>query len=299
MTEQEQVIYETGLAAPTAISNLDGGGLRILWDVTRTRSSKTDFGEVTLINLSPPFRRQVYALWQTRSSSRGFRMGLHTGWGGVAHLVMSGTCWNIQPEVRSGQDVLTIFRFGEGQQEIVAATTNTPKAYTYEGGDALGLWLTIQDMFFQLGLRVDPSMQPAFMSAVRATPIAASGSWVLTGEITDTIGDMLDTFGLEWKVYAGQVIFLRRGVTASAVGELAAVLSPSTGLLGWTPTDSGGIECTALAQAAIRPGTQIIVQDGFGISVGAPGFRVETVRFFGDTNGVSVMAIAALKSTPV
>jgi hypothetical protein len=301
MSTAEQLAYQTGLAAPTTVLNLDGAGLHIAWDIMRTRSSKTDSGEVTIRNLSTSFRLGLYATWQQfNATSGGFKVGVHIGWGGTVNLAMSGDVWEMLPEVRSGEDVLTVMRFGEGQRQVKDSTTPTPKQYTYEAGNALGLWLTIQDMFFQLGgLRVDPSMQAVFTTAVTSTPLAASGSWDLSGELVDNINDLLDTFGLEWKVYNGQVIFMSRGITSSSQAPVAVLLTPATGLLDWTPLDDAGIACTALAQPSVRPGTQFIVQDGFGVPVGAPGFRVETVRFAGQTDTESLMFLTGRRSIPI
>ena len=301
MSTAEQVAYQTGLAAPTTILNLDGSGLHIAWTIMRTRSSKTDYGEVTIRNLSTAFRLGLYATWQQFNAlPTGFKLGMHIGWGGTVNLVMSGDVWEILPEVREGEDVLTVFRFGEGQRQVKESTTPTPKQYTYEAGNALGLWLTVQDMFVQLGgLRIDPSMLNVFTTAVTSTPIAASGSWDLSGELVDNINDMLDTFGLEWKVYNGQVIFMSRGITTSSASPLAVLLTPTTGLLDWTPMDDGGINCVALAQPSMRPGVQFIVQDGFGIPVGAPGFRAETVLFNGQTDGESLMTLTGRRSIPI
>jgi hypothetical protein len=296
----EQVTYLTGLAAPTTIANLDGRGLHISWDVTRTRSSKTDFGECTIKNLSPAFRKLLYATWQTyNTTTTGFRVGVHIGWGGIVNLVMY-ECWEMVPERREGEDVLTIFKFGEGQKPVKEATTPVPKQYTYEAGNALGLWLTIQDMFHQLGgLRIDPTMQPIFTAAVVRTPLSASGSWSLDGELVDNINDTLDTFGLEWKVYNGVVIFMDRGITAASQDATAVLLNAASGLLQWEMMDDSGIACTALAQPSVRPGTQFVVQDAFGVPVGAPGFRVETVRFSGQTDGDSTMVLTGRRSIPV
>lgn len=301
MSDDEQREFESGIAAPTTIVNLDGSGLTIEWDIQRTRSSKTDAGEVRIYNLAPSFRGALHASYLRRTASgAGFKVGVHVGWGGQLNLVMAGDAWEIIPDLPRGQEVVTILRFGEGQRAIVDSTPDAPKQYTYDAGNALGLWLVIQDMFVQLGgLRIAPAMQAPFIEAVQRTPIAASGSWVLDGELTSTINDLLDTFGLEWKVINGQVIFLARGVTASAQGQEAALLSPSTGLLEWSPTDAG-LSIRALSQPSIRPGTQIVVRDGFGRPVGAPGFRVESVRFTGSTfTGESVMAIEARRSIPL
>lgn len=299
LTEAEQNAFDTGIAAPEAIVNLDGSGLHIAWNVTRTRSSKTDFGEVTIRNLSPAFRRAAYSLWLRRSASTGFRVGLHLGWGSEVHLVMSGECWEFTPERPDDVDILTMLRFGEGQRQIRESPLSTPKQYNYEAGNALGLWLVMQDMFNQIGLRIDPAMQEPFTTAVTSTPISASGSWLVSGEIVDNINEMLDTFGLEWKVINGQVIFLRRGITASSQAPLAVLLTAETGLLSSELTDDGGITCVALAQPAIIPGTQIIVRDSLGAPVGAPGFRVETVQFTGQTDTESMMTITARRSVPI
>lgn len=297
----EQVTYLTGLAAPTTIYNLDGTGLHISWDVMRTRSSKTDYGEATVTNLSPAFRRLLYETWQTYNATpTGFRVGVHIGWGGTVNLVMMGDCWEMIPERRSGEDVLTIFKFGEGQKPVKEGSTDTPKQYTYEAGNALGLWLTIQDMFHNLGgLRIDPTMEPIFTAAVVRTPLAASGSWSLAGELVDDINDLLDTFGLEWKVYNGVVIFMDRGITATSQDALAVRLKASTGLLQWEMMDDSGIACVALAQPSVHPGTQITVEDAFGMPVGAPGYRVETVQFTGATDSESLMSLTARRSIPI
>jgi hypothetical protein len=301
ISANEQIAFETGTAAPTTISNLNGDGLKITWNILRTRSSHTDYGEATITNMSPAFRGLLYETWQRFNATlTGFRVGVHIGWGGKVNLVMMGDCWDFNPEHREGEDIVSIFKFGDGQKPVKEATTDTPKVYTYEAGAALGLWLTISDMFHQLGgLRIDPAMQAVFSAAVTRTPLAASGSWSLDGELVDNINDLLDTFGLEWKVYNGQVIFLDRGITANSQGVLAALLNASTGLLTWEPMDDSGIQLSALAQPSIIPGTQIVVQDAFGRPVGAPGFRVETVGFVGSTDGDSIMNITARRSVPV
>jgi hypothetical protein len=300
ITLAEQASWATGFAAPTMISNLDGLGLHISWDITRTRSSKTDYGECTIKNLSRAFRGLLYETWQIYNATpAGFKLGVHIGWGGTVNMVMMGDVWEMVPERRSGEDVLTIFKFGEGQKPVKEGTTPTPKQYTYEAGNALGLWLTIQDMFANLGLRVDQTMLDLFTAAVVRTPLSASGSWSLDGELVDNINDTLDTFGLEWKVYNGLVIFMDRGITATSQDALAALLTASTGLIQWEMTDDGGIAVQALAQPSIRPGVQFVVQDAFGVPVGAPGFRVETVQFAGQTDGDSLMNLTGRRSIPV
>lgn len=300
VSANEQIAYATGTAAPTTILNLDGTGLKITWDVLRTRSSKTDYGVATIYNLSPAFRGLLYDTWQRFNATlTGFRVGVHIGWGGRVNLLMMGDCWDLIPDERQGEDVLTIFKFGEGQRPVKQGTTDTPKQYTYEAGNALGLWLTITDMFANLGLQIDPTMQAVFTEAVTRTPLSATGSWSLAGELVDNITDVLDTFGLEWKVYNGQVIFMARGITASAQGETAALLTAATGLLQWRRMDDGGIACTALAQPSVRPGTQIVVRDAFGRPVGAPGYRVETAQFVGATDDTSIMNLTGRRSVPV
>jgi hypothetical protein len=300
VSANEQIAYETGTAAPTIIKNLDGTGLHISWDVLRTRSSKTDYGLATVRNLSRAYRGLLYETWRRFNATlTGFRCGVHIGWGGKIDLVMSGDCWDLQPDERVGEDVLTVLKFGEGQRPVKQGTTDTPKQYTYEAGNALGLWLTITDMFANLGLRIDPAMQAVFAAAVVKTPLSATGSWSLAGELVDNINDTLDTFGLEWKVYNGQVIFMERGITASAQGATAARLKPSTGLLTWKPLDDGGIACTALAQPSLRPGNQISVTDDANKPVGAPGYRIETIQFVGATDSESLMNITGRRSVPV
>jgi hypothetical protein len=297
----EQRAFETGTAAPTTISNLNGEGLKITWNILRTRSSHTDYGECTITNMSPAFRGVLYETWQRFSATlTGFRVGVHIGWGGKVNLVMMGDCWDFMPARREGEDVVSVFKFGDGQKPVKEATTDTPKVYTYEAGASIGLWLTISDMFHQLGgLRIDPAMQAVFTAAVQRTPIAASGSWALQGELVDNINDLLDTFGLEWKVYNGQVIFLQRGITASSQGTLAAVLEADSGLISYEVMDDSGINVTALAQPSIIPGTQFTVRDAFGKTIGAPGFRVETIGFVGSTDGDSIMNIVGRRSVAV
>lgn len=300
VSASEQVAYLTGLAAPTTISNLDGAGLRIKWSIYRSRSSKTDVGECTIYNLSKATRALLYETWRVYNGTRtGFRIGVHAGWGGTVGLLMVGECTEMVPARHEGEDVLTTFRFGEGAKVLRESVDLTPKIYTYNAGDSLALWLTIQAMFQSAGLAVDQTMQPLFAEAVASTPLPPVGKWALTGNLVQNITDVLDTFGLEWKIYNGKVIFMRNGVTTSAQGAEAILFNASTGLLGWRETDDGGVEVDALTQPATRVGLQFVVQDAFGAPVGAPGYRVESVRFTGDTDGESKMLVVGRKSVAV
>lgn len=294
----EQAAWATGIAAATQVINLDGTGLWIGWDVVRTRASSTDQAEVTIANLPPVIRKALYQAWQAASAGPlGFKMGLYLGWDSITTLAFAGEVYEMIPERRQGVDVHTVIRMGDGYKSV-EKNAAAPTVHTYGAGQSTVVWGLLVYMFGQLGLTIDPSQQPAVEAAVLATPLPVSGQISLEGEVSDVLDSLVASIGLEWKVIDGQVVFMAGGITASAQGATAVLLDAIHGLLEWEEAEAGGIRATALAQPSMRPGNQFVVADSFGIPLGA-GYRCETVRFTGATDGESIMVIEGRPTVPL
>lgn len=300
-------IISRGGFVPTAISsvaipivNLDGLGLKIEWDIERTRSSAPDQGTITAYNLSPALRNAIYADWKV-ASNIGRPMSLDIGWGPLTCTVFRGDAWHITPALHSGEDVLTIWQVGDGNKQVRDATVGA--SYTNITFIALIRVLVIQN----LGIVMEAASQRLIEARVAA--MAASGWNGIFGNYTDAgdtasnLTDLLSPLNLEWKILNGFFVVMERGNLATSF-PLAFVLAVESGLLEWAPLDDGGIEVTALANPQIAPGHQFQVVDPTATiydlaNTLAARYRVETVRFTGSTDGQSVMSIVGRKSTPV
>lgn len=295
---EQATFAASGIAAPTQLINLDGSGLWMAWELSRSRSSKSDQCEVTIANLSPLVRAQLFAAWQaTRSTPFGFPMALYLGWDRQLTLAFSGEVYDLIPSRRVGVDVHTVIRMGEGYKSV-ERNADAPTVHTYSAGQGAVIWGLLVYCFTQLGLRVDPAQQPVVEAAVVATPLPVDGQISLEGETREVLDGLVASLGLEWKVIDGLVVFMRQGVTASAQGSAAMLLDAAHGLLSWEETDGGGIRVDALAQPQARPGDQFVVIDSFGAPLGAL-YRCESVSMSGATDHTSIMTIDGRPSVPL
>jgi hypothetical protein len=295
-TTADQILYQTSMAAPS-ILNLDGNGLKLEWDILRTRSSKTDEAEITVYNLSQAFRLQWYAVYRAFEPVGGMKVGIHIGWGGTVNLVMYGSAWEMIPERKTGTDVLTTVRIGDGQAAVKLGPAVLLPTQTVGQPNILFDLLKVE--FGKIPLILDEDQRPMWQEATARTILPSPFSYTTSGELIDNLTDLIATMGLEWKLINGRVVFMDRGITASSQNPLATVLTASTGLLEWEETDGGGVRCQALAQPSVLPGTQITVLSELGVPVGAPFYRVESARFTGSTDGPSLMVVEGRRGVPV
>ena len=278
------------------IVNLDGNGIFIEWDIFRDNTNTVDQGTITIYNLSEAFRKILFESW--RLVQRGFglawNVSFNLGWEGLPELLMKGDVWNMVPSDRTGAtDVKTIFSIGDGNKSIRDQTmgrsfvnvnivnvldylVQLPPAGNDVGGGGLGLILT-------------PESKAVITVAAAELPIQAWGNITQGSNTREAVDVIMATLGLEWRVHNGEFIAMRAGT----INRPGVILKPSSGLITYTERDDGGVSVHALAHPRIEPGLQVFVKDNLGRNLAEPVYRTESVRFFGSSEGESVMDIEA------
>jgi len=282
--------------SPLVYANLDGNGLRIDWDVERTRTASYDTGTITIYNMGLPalLALKTYIGFATAPINALLPLNVEfsLGWGGLVEKILVGKPWVSKLGQRIGTDVVTTLTISDG------ATTGTDAS----------LGASFAEMFVEtalllvvsapppngLGWPIDPASKALITARIATLPIKKT-NFIEQGNTVETVDGFMATLGLEWKVHNGKFIAMDKGNAATA-NPLATVLKAGGGLISWEQLDNGGISCRALANPNVSPGSQIVVLDAFGVPVGSPAFRVERIRFTGTTIGESIMEIEARKS---
>ena len=279
------IIPQVPLLAPYT-TNLFGDGLKIEWDISRTRGSDADTGTVKIYNLSFASRGLIQTTWALLDAlGSPMLCSLSLGWGGIVGQVMMAQVWKIDPEQRIGEDVVTTLHLGDGIVTTRDAVLGASFANTTI--DIIIKFLVIN------GLKAIPD--PASLAIISAKaaqlPVQLWQNYVVSTSVGEALDDLLDTLGLEWKILDGIWLVTDQGNAATA-SPVSYLLSAQSGLLTWQRQDSGVI-ATALANPNVQPGSAITVLDSFNVPVGAPQHRVDTISFAGATDGDSTMSIGA------
>lgn len=284
---------------PLVYANLDGNGIKLEWDIQRTRTQSPDQGTLAIYNLGLAARTalKAYLTYSTAPINALLPLLLEfsIGWGGLVEKIYAGKAWKWVLEKRVGEDLVTILEIGDGTLQVENAVLGSSFADMFV--ETAVLLVVSAAPPVGLGYPIDP-VSAALIKARAATLPVKQATFIEYGDTRDTVDGFMETLGLEWKIHNGKFIVLDRGNAATA-SPVAVLLQASGGLLTWEQTDSGGISCTALANPNVAPGTQIVVMDSFNVPVGSPAFRVERVRFHGATDGESLMEIEARKSVLV
>lgn len=284
------------LLTPTPIVNLDGTGLKMEWNIERTRSSTPDRGTIMIYNLGTAARKAIHETWKQLAPTLGYILEFSIGWENLVERIFVGDAWKLVPEIRVGEDVLTVFEVGDGNKGVRDGVQ--PIAANMSQGQIDFILLTLVEATVELGglgLPIDPASRAVISAKAKQSPFPKFDNYAGTGNTADQVDELIDQLGLEWKIYNGSFIVTDKGNAATA-SPIATLLSAKTGLLTWAQEDDGGIVVTALANPNVKPGSQISVIDSFGIPVGAPAHRVDKVSFFGTTDGESLMEIVGRKA---
>jgi hypothetical protein len=281
-------------SAALQVANLDGLGLRVAWEIERGSTSASDRGRIEIHNLAPSVRDVLIAAWRISASSlTGYLAAFSIGWGLLVEQVIVGDVWSLQPAVRRGEDVVTVIEIGDGAKQTRDATVG-------QGFAESSLTVVITFIVAQtIGLPIAPTSITLIQQRGAELPVLTWANYVASGSSSDTLDQIFATLGLTWRVYDGQVVAFDKGILGGQLDPLAQLLRPSTGLLTWTSLDDGGLDLTALANPQIKIGGQVIVQDGLGIPVGGPAYRVDKIQWSGATDGDSIMRLACRRAVPI
>lgn len=284
------------IADGTVIENLDGNGIRIDWSIERDNTNNQDFGEITIYNLSPTTYGAIYDSWKSANGSR-YLVILSIGWDRVTSKVFVGDIWDIAPDIKTPTDVMTRIKVGDGVKPsrggvvgsnfhnvnistLMQFLVELPASSSDVGGGGLGL------------IYPKESSDLIKQAASELTGVPSFGNIPAGLDTRETVNNIMDTIGLEWRVHNGEFIAMRDGV----INRSRIIIQPKSGLLEYNRLNDGNVEITALANPEIQPGLQITVADDDGNPYGEKAHRVEMVHFEGDTSDNSIMNVVARKA---
>lgn len=280
--------------------------LKMTWDYTMSRTSSADQGRLSIYNMSKEFRTILSTGW-AQSQQKGqppMFLSLFLGWFGLnppppgpvklGEVLTKAQIYHVLIDERQGVDVVSHFDFGDGNNNIRDATrTKEPTL-----GSALGetaLTRAFLDALVEpLNVRVPEESYLLFEEAIATFPLKAVQNYTFNLDTSDACDELIDSLGLEWKIFQNEFILMYRGRRRGA-NLRTPILSPTSGLLDASFEDDDGLKILALANPSIAPGSTIIVQDKFAKPIGAPVHRVSECRFFGNNQAESLMEISARK----
>jgi hypothetical protein len=184
--------------------------LKIGFSITKTADSNANPGRITITNLSKNTR--------DRLKDEGLVFKLRAGYAGLNEVplikeISSGDVLDISTQ-RSGTEVVTTFKIGEGTKVLAEKTL---------------------DKSFAEGVSVG-SVIDEFANALEITKGAIEGigdkifnsGYSATGKVKDRLDELTQKEGLEWSVQNGELIILPEDGKTS---EEAVLLTQETGLL--------------------------------------------------------------------
>lgn len=278
------------------LSDREGTSLRIEWDIRLTRTSSADQASFRIFNLTRGVREILHRAWKlgnTASTQLGIQCGL--GWDDMPQTVFIGQIWEFLPEAHTGTDIVTVIEAGDGAVTLRDSTNTLGSSFAKQT-----LNLVIEYIVSNvLQVPIDPATSELILERAAELPVKSWDNYVVNGDPQDRLDELMDTLGLEWKIYRGRFIALDKGIRGTTDRPTAPVISPGTGMLAWSEQDDEGLAITALCNPKVVPGVQVAVFDANGKTIGAQRHRVTDVRFFGANYGESLMEVIARKAVLV
>lgn len=191
------------------INNIDGEGLLMEWEITRTNTSAADTGTVRVYNLSVAGRQ---ALSKARAIIQAFsyKAVFSIGWDGDIFEVLRGQVSKITPEVRTTTDVVTEISFGDGILAKRDAIQDAPFQLSQT------LWIEIFRAIVS-SLPGVTGLAPSFSTVLSTSSIVTSIPNFQAVLSNDAVRDM-DTLvsslgpGYDWGIQDEKVVLWNAGV---------------------------------------------------------------------------------------
>lgn len=276
------------VAAGLEIVNLDGEGLRIKFDVTRTLQSTPDVARLQVWGLS---RERKVTIREVHRLTGALPLEIWAGWDLVPLLLFTGQGVRVtvdlsddmsQPglivEAGDGIDgyssaILEFATYGITLAELVTNYAAPALVEPVPGLPAV--------TFPSSTLKVSPTAIATLNAAGAVTLGTFTQGYAFAGTGRELMDEICRTIGAKWWISNGilEVLSVREAIPGPAL-----ILRPSSGLLAHSLVeDLGDFSGRALLDPAAVPGRLIVPQDDNGVPLGEPAYRLEEVRFAGDT----------------
>lgn len=277
------------VAAGIEVINLDGSGLRIAFEVTRTLESRPDVARVRVWGLS--LERRI-AIREVHRLTGALPLEIHAGWDLIALPLFIGQGTRVSIDLGTDYSRPTLeVEAGDGVEgysgaTLEFATLGITVLELVQNYAAPALVEPVPGLpaqtFPSNTVRLSPDAIATLSAASGASVGTFANGYVFSGSARDLMDEICRTIGARWWIANGimEVVPAR----APSSGQ-ALVLRPSSGLLAHAKGDDlDGIRCRALLDPAALPGRLFIPQTDLGVPIGEPAYRVEAVTFTGDTD---------------
>lgn len=260
------LILAIGLTSITTIKFLNGAGLAVEFNVTRTLTNTPDSCSVKIAGLDPLRAELMGANFRATGKSK---LNLRLGYDGVTAGVFAGDVRKFVSQRRAGADTWTDADADDGGDAV--ANARLPDALKCSAK------LTAENMVDIAAGVMELIVPPQTYAVIRSTNVQAQGEYtcVATSMATDLLDAAARRVKCRWWIRDGQLFFTQLGLADKS--RPAIQITPQT-LVG--DIGSGGVGMQTLP-VMFDPN---IVQGGQVAYLGTL-FRVEQVVHSGSTRG--------------
>ncbi len=256
-------------------------GLRISFEVTKTRESTPNTAKISIYNLSPKHRAML-------ETEEDLGVILEAGYGGNLEELFAGDIKRAVTQqqtvsrleslvittVNQGPDKVTTIEAASGQ--IATERLTFDKSYI-EGQSTVNVLSDVIKSFGSLGIDIQNAL--SFLKSGQVSDKIAQAGMALSGMAVNHMDKLTGALGLEWSIQNNSLQLIpQNGQTI----EEAVLLTPQTGLIGSPLWKKGGIEFTAMINPKIIPGRMVTITIEEKQYTGF--FRVWRADFSGDTH---------------
>lgn len=238
-------------------------GLRISFDLEKSKSDKANDGEIRIYNLSDSGRTFVEIPQGSDDEPRNDKLfiELSAGYKGMTRVIFTGNA--TATNEYQAPDWITSLKVTDGGVKM-------RKAYfskSYKAGTKIQS--IINDLANSFGFAIG-YIKPDITTDVLRSGFAASGL------SRDILNDYARTYNFQWWINNGAISLIDAD---AKLPETQIVVSPETGLLGRPVKKDDGIEFKTLLLPQIIPGSTVRIR---GSSVFEGQTKVERVQYKGD-----------------
>ena len=253
-----------------------GETLDAVFNVEKSIKPEPNLCELIIYNLTPDNRSQLLEL-QTPT------VRIEAGYVDAMSLLYIGQVRRTVIE-RDGADIITRLETADSEKAFKSARVNIPL------GPQTPIATALRGIVRSLGVKEGNIAQVVNDLKFKGVGSFFSQGTVLSGASSRVMSDFARSAGLDWSIQDGQIQLVNRN---QALKGTAVFLSSSSGLVGTPSLDAEGkLSCVSLLQPDIIPG-RFLVLESENVS---GNFRVERVRYSGDTSGQDWYAIIEAKS---
>lgn len=285
---------ETGPRAAQRVFK-NPGGLDFTWSVERKLSKEPDIGSVKIANMNPAEIRAAREMFRQAqglvegAAITAIKGALYQGFDGVTQLLMHADVYDIVEDDRSSRSTTwTEFKLGDGMLGLRDGVVKESMG----GVDLNTMYGIIKN---SMNLTDSAEAKAVFAEKYTGARVAQFNDGVIMqGPSRELLNELCGLLKVRWTITNGKLELVPIGRT---IPGQAIVLAPNSGLLTYSTSSDGTISCSAHSLPAAVPGRQIFVRDEYGRDVGEVAYRIEHVRFSGDSRSHASMQLDARKVT--